>query len=146
MVLNEAGTIVDKVWQSTASVRSCVALDEYVVMPNHLHGIIILIERWLQKDDGSPGVEEGATQRAWATHRVAPTGPGSGSIGAIVGQFKSLATKRVNQFSGTPGCPLWQRNYFEHLIRSAGELERIRNYIRSNPANWHQDEDNPVFL
>ena len=61
MVLNEAGTIVDKVWQSTASVRPCVALDEYVVMPNHLHGIIILTERRLQKDDGFLGVEEGAT-------------------------------------------------------------------------------------
>jgi putative transposase len=78
-----------------------------------------------------------------ATHRVAPTLI-SGSVGAIVGQFKSTVTKRINEIRNTPGRPVWQRNYYEHIIRDEGDLNRIREYIINNPARWAEDENNPI--
>jgi REP element-mobilizing transposase RayT len=68
-----------------------------------------------------------------ATHRVAPT-MAAGSLGAIIGQFKSVTTKRINQTRNTPGAPVWQRNYYEHIIRNDSDLHAIRQYISSNPA------------
>lgn len=69
-------------------------------------------------------------------------GPTSGSIGAIIGQFKSVVTKRINEMRGTPGFPLWQRNYYEHVIRNENELNKIREYILSNPQQWALDREN----
>ncbi|MGQ9494263.1 MAG: transposase [Anaerolineae bacterium] len=63
--------------------------------------------------------------------------------GKIVRQFKTFSARRINDLRGTPGIPLWQRNYYEHIIRNNGELDRIRQYIHDNPANWTEDEDNP---
>jgi REP element-mobilizing transposase RayT len=147
MRLNELGGIVDKEWVQTAVVRSNVELDVYIVMPNHFHGIIILND------------PVGATRRVAhdmtiddmanntrATHRVAPTTLQSGSIGAILGQFKSIAAKTINQTRNTLGMPLWQRNYFERVIRNENELHAIRQYIINNPLQWDMDENNPVNL
>ena len=74
---------------------------------------------------------------------VAPTGPPTKSLGAMIAGFKSAATTRINQFRGTPGAPVWQRNYYEHIIRHADSLARIRWYIEHNPAHWNDDTDNP---
>ncbi len=100
-------------------------------------------------------VPVGATRRVAPT-RVAPTttspspssphGPTPGSIGAIIGQFKSITTKRINALRGTPGAPVWQRNYYEHIIRNAAEWQRIRQYIQDNPARWEADGENPANL
>ena len=128
MVLNEYGQIVWKEWFRTAQVRSNVALfeDEFIVMPNHIHGIIWIVE---------------------ATRRVAPTdgprGPLSGSLGAIIAQYKSIVTKRINAVRGTPGASVWQRNYYEHIIRTERALDAIRRYIAENPLRWHLDRYNP---
>lgn len=116
-----------------------VSLDEYVIMPNHIHGILVLRER------------VGATRRrcrAILPARVAPTdlrhhGPIPGTLGAIIGQFKSAATKRVNVLRGAPHTPLWQRNFHEHIIRGDKDLTRIRDYIASNPPRWSLDEETP---
>ena len=72
-----------------------------------------------------------------------PTGPSSASLGAIIGQFKSLAAKRINERRGTPGLPVWQRNYYEHVLRE-GELDHIREYIQNNPVQWELDSENPA--
>ncbi|MDP9373729.1 MAG: transposase, partial [Chloroflexota bacterium] len=91
----------------------------------------------------------GGRAEAWdrATHRVAPTdmprGPASGSLGAILAQFKSVTTKRVNQLRGTPGTPLWQRNYFDKIVWDERSLNHFRDYIEANPFQWALDEDNP---
>jgi REP element-mobilizing transposase RayT len=66
-------------------------------------------------------------------------------LGAIVGSFKSAVTKWVNENRATPGAPVWQRNYYEHVIRDEGDLERIREYIATNPLRWEMDEENPDF-
>ncbi len=145
MQLNALGEIVREEWFRTADVRPNVVLyrDEFVVMPNHVHGII-----WIVEDDGAAVV--GATRRVAPTTRVAPTapphGPVSGSVGAIIGQFKSAVTKRINAQRGTPGAPLWQRNYYEHIIRDEESLNRIRQYILDNPRRWAYDRNNPAAV
>ncbi len=69
--------------------------------------------------------------------------PPSGSLGAIVGNLKSITSRRINRLRGTPGIPFWQRNYWEHVIRNEASLQRIREYIRANPARWAKDQLHP---
>jgi len=128
MVLNEWGQIVRDEWERTAFVRPNVELGEYVVMPNHFHGILVFM-------DNAVG----------ATRRVAPTKTTlqSGSLGAVMAQFKSIVTKRVNGLQNVTGRPVWQRNYYEHIIRDDREMDRIHRYIESNPSLWAEDDENP---
>ncbi len=65
-----------------------------------------------------------------------------GALGAIIGSFKSAVTKRINELCDTRGAPVWQRNYYEHIIRNEKDLDRIRKYIDANPSNWMQDDEN----
>jgi putative transposase len=132
--------IVHDEWLRTAVVRPYIQLDEFTCMPNHIHGIIHIVEPC--RGEAMPRPDLALNKRA--THRVAPTRDmRSDSLGAIIGQFKSVTTKRINQLRGTTGLPAWQRNYYEHIIRREDELHRIRQYIRDNPLNWDTDEENP---
>ncbi len=70
-----------------------------------------------------------------------PNGTDPGSLGAIIQNFKSISTRRVNVLRNTPGTPLWQRNYYDRIIRDAEELDHIRQYILSNPAMWEMDQE-----
>ena len=127
MRLNEAGRVVADEWINTAEIRDEIELDEWVVMPNHFHGILV--------------ITVGRGDR-----RVAPTGPQPRSIGAVMAGFKSAATKRINELRQTPGMKLWQRNYWEHIVRNEPELNRIREYIHNNPAQWVLDKLHPSSL
>jgi REP element-mobilizing transposase RayT len=129
--LNEWGTIVEKELLKTPALRSNVLLDEYVVMPNHLHGIIVIMDHC-----------RGVLQYAPTRRLRSP----SQTIGAIVRGFKSATTKRINEMRAAPGMPVWQRNYYEHIIRNENELNEIREYIVGNPIKWAEDENNPVNL
>ena len=130
MVLNDYGAIVWEEWQRTAIVRANIELDAFVVMPNHVHGIIVIVD-----NDSTVG----ATRRVAPTN-TRPTGPKAGSLGAIVGQFKSVATKRIRQLSHVNvDIPIWQRNYYEHIIRNEKSFNDIRAYIANNPAKWAED-------
>ena len=135
MILNEYGAIVQNEWIKTAEIRDEIELDEFVVMPNHFHGIVLIIGR------------RGDRPVAPTINRpVDPTttpGPQPKSIGSLIAGFKSAATKRVNEMRNTPGAKLWQRNYYEHIIRNENELHRIREYIRNNPMKWTVDRENP---
>ena len=129
--LSPIGIIVRDEWIRTELVCPYVPLGEYVIMPNHLHGIIILNEReqpWISLDQGFPNKLK------------APRGPAQGSLGAIIGQFKSVSTKRVNQFRSSPGRKLWQRNYFDRIIRNEVELVKLRKFIYENPFRWINSE------
>jgi REP element-mobilizing transposase RayT len=135
MQLNSHGQIVREEWFKTAAISSFVRLEqaEFVIMPNHIHGIL-----WFE-DNFVVG----------ATCQVAPTshrknGPQVGSLGYVIGQFKSITTRRINAMSGAPGVPLWQRNYYEHIIRTESELSCIRQYILANPHQWYIDQENPI--
>ncbi len=110
MELSLAGFLVRDEWFRTGVVRPSVRLreDEFVVMPDHIHGII-----WLDDQIGAPAL-----------------------LGNVIGQFKSNATKRTNDALQSPGQQRWQRGYYEHVIRSVRDLIRIREYIRDNPRRW----------
>jgi REP element-mobilizing transposase RayT len=71
-----------------------------------------------------------------------PAGAPSGSLGAIIGNYKSVTTRRINQIRKAPGIMVWQRNYYEHIIRTERALKAIRKYIINNPARWHLDKYN----
>jgi putative transposase len=123
MQLNETGRIVASCWNEIPQHFSTIILDEWVIMPNHIHGIVIIT------DESS----------AEAT-RASPIRP---ALGVVVGPFKSAATKRVNEWRRARGSPLWQRNYYEHVIRDEADLTRIRQYIADNPIRWADDPENP---
>jgi putative transposase len=71
-----------------------------------------------------------------------PSGATSGFLGAVIGSFKSVTTRRVHRIRKTPGMPVWQRNYYEHIVRTERALNAIREYITDNPARWRLDRDN----
>jgi putative transposase len=123
MVLNTLGCVVDECWGWLANQYPYVKLDSYVIMPNHLHGIMIITD-----DDGRSG------------SRTAPTK--HKPLGRLIGAFKTVSTKKINRVMQTPGATYWQRNYWEHIIRSERALNNIRTYIATNPANWHRDRYN----
>jgi len=125
--LNNWGRVVESEWRQTAILRPYVTLDVYVVMPNHFHAIFFLSR-------------DRATQRVAPTEEKPSTGPKSASVGAIVGQFKAQVTKRINALWGPAIEPIWQRNYYEHIIRDEDDLNRIREYIEYNPVRWLEDE------
>ena len=120
-----------------------VGLDSFVVMPNHIHGIVLLTNRIGESNEGVTGsvddipVEsEGIVDQRRATTRVAPTNP---SLAAVVGAFKSRTAGEYIRRRKTLGWApfsgkLWQRNYYEHVIRDDDALNRIREYIAENPA------------
>ncbi len=142
MVINSYGKVVGEEWFKSARIRSEIELfaDEFVVMPNHIHGII-----WIVKDP-TVGATRGivrATRRVALTSVSRPCGPKPGSIGAIIGQYKSAVTKRINQIRETHGEPIWQRNYHDRIIRDETELVNIRAYIADNPRRWSEDRYHP---
>ena len=129
MRLNHAGELVAEEWIKTAAIRHEIELDEWVVMPNHVHGILVIT-------DGS-GTGD---RRCGGDRPVAPTGPQPRSIGAVMAGFKSAVTRRINELRQMPGAKIWQRNYWEHIVRNESELNRIREYNRNNPARWECDK------
>jgi putative transposase len=130
MRLNGWGKIVQEEWLRTETVRPNVKLDAFIIMPNHLHGIIHL-------------TNVGATRRVAPTGKEKICGPKMGSLGAILGQFKSVTAKRIKASRRNSGVSVWQRNYYEHVIRNENELHLIREYILNNPAKWAFDKENP---
>lgn len=146
MRLSAVGQAVAEEWLQTAIVRPNVELDAFVIMPNHVHGIIVITHR----SNGDVGAQRAAplqsTDLVALKDNSSPQQPHvtSGSLGAIVRAFKSASTRRVNLLHDTPGAPLWQRNYYEHVIRDDGDLNRIREYVTHNPQMWETDAENPA--
>ena len=157
MRLNEYGEIVQKEWFRSAEIRREIVLfsDEFVVMPNHIHGIVRIVES-PNAHVGATGPTAGATDATvgatdatagatdatvGATGRSPLQGPAKRSLASFVAGFKSAVTKRINDRRGTPGATVWQRNYYEHIIRHAESLNRIRAYILDNPLQWHLDHE-----
>jgi len=104
-----------------------VFCDAYVIMPNHLHAILVI-----SRETGCRGGS-----------RTAPTEGTIKPLGRLIGAFKTVSTKRINEMNNTPGRTFWQRNYYEHVIRGGDDHERIKKYIQGNPMNWPQDDENP---
>jgi putative transposase len=127
MELNDAGRIVESEWMKTNEIRREIELDAFVVMPNHIHGIVTI-------SVGANGHSPLPTRR---------NGMGKQTISSFVAGFKSTVTKQINEMRQMPGAPVWQRNYYEHIIRDSESLGRIRKYIADNPVKWGYDKNNP---
>jgi putative transposase len=120
-------TIAEEAWLWLADQYEFVQLDEYVVMPNHLHGIVVIRD-----------ARRGGSRTAPTAYIQKPK-----PLGRLVAAFKTVSTKHINTIRGTPGLPAWQRNYYEHVIRDEEDLNRVRQYVIDNPARWGDDPENP---
>lgn len=154
MILNEAGNMIVTEWLALKSRFPNIELYEYIVMPNHFHGILGIVENTVgtslagvqNNEDGQPqGIAPtglpptGLPQTGLPQTELAPT------VGNIIGAFKSITSveyirgiesKNWEQFNKR----LWQRNYWEHIIRNDDSFDRISEYIKNNPRKWHEDK------
>ncbi len=124
MVLNYYGKIVFDEWERTFQIRSNVIWDEFVVMPNHFHAVVHIAGKPCNARTLLHGVRTGK----WK----------SGVLGAIMGQFKQQVTKKIRR-NGVPGFN-WLNRFYDHIVRDEEDLNRIREYIRNNPAKWGRDK------
>ena len=124
MILGTPGQIVLKAWVELPEHYANVRLDAFVVMPNHVHGIIVL---------SCDSVEAGLKPAATVRH----------ALPEVVRALKTFSSRRINAWRQTPDKSVWQRNYYEHVIRNDHDLERIREYIVTNPMKWALDGENP---
>ena len=132
MRLNDTGRLIAEVWRWLASQYPYVDLDEYIIMPNHLHGLIGIT------DNGGRGGSRAAPAGV-ALRRIKP-------LGRLIGAFKTVSTKQVNRAQGAASKVLWQRNYYERVIRNERELAGAREYILNNPLHWDLDKENPTTV
>jgi putative transposase len=131
--LNSYGEIAQDEWFRSATLRPLIKLfdDEFIVMPNHIHGIIHIVE-------SSPNSRGAALLRPYYKHKILPD-----SLGALVRAYKSSVTYRINQLRGDTNPPIWQRNYYDHIIRNDAEYQNIWDYIETNPDHWRGDQFDP---
>ena len=132
MVLNARGKIVWECWYEISKHFPHVELGAFVVMPNHVHGIIEIIN----VDNGRGTIYRAPTQEEFQK-------PVKGSLPTIMRTFKAAVTRRVGRELNETG--IWQRNYYEHVIRNQQDWERIHNYILANSVNWDGDKENPAW-
>ena len=123
MRLNRTGQLIMDAWEWIPTRYSYVKLDTYILMPNHLHGIIVITEE-----------NAGRAKTSFSSKKP---------LGRLIGAFKTVSTKRVNLLQNTPGQTLWQRGFYDRVIRNHRELERVREYIVHNPSRWELDPEKP---
>ena len=143
MKLNLYGLVAKQQWEKLPKRFSHIELNAFVVMPNHVHGILVITDR--------RGTAESATDSLEESSRRAPTqerfqNPVKGSIPTVVRAYKAAVAYRINLMRRTDGVPVWQRNYYEHVVRDEKEWDRIQRYIEANPLNWSKDDENPSNL
>ena len=127
MKLNKYGHIVEKELLKSNIIRKEICINNYVIMPNHLHIIVSIV-----------GADGRSPLQQHTTFRMKPK-----SLSSFMSGFKSTVTKQINILHKTPGTPFWQRNYYEHIIRNEKKLSKIREYIINNPLKWLLDRENP---
>jgi REP element-mobilizing transposase RayT len=141
MYLNGWGEIAHSAWFESTQIRQEIKMDKFIVMPNHLHGIVFINRDTMGATRRSPLQNDGSPSPKG--RRFSP-GPARRSLGSLISGFKSSVTRRINEMHGKPGMTVWQRNYYEHVIRNEEELNSIRQYIIDNPKQWELDRENPV--
>ncbi len=142
MVLNEWGKVVAEELIRSVDVRSEIELDKWIIMPNHVHIIVVIIAAQGLAPESDPNTTNNMAH-SHAPLRAKPEFKRqSRSIGSFIVGFKSITTKCINIQRNTPGISLWQRNYYEHIIRDERELNKIRRYSINNPPQWEYDREN----
>ncbi|OZH51711.1 transposase [Hydrocoleum sp. CS-953] len=146
MQLNQLGEVVAEEWERSAQMRQEIELDYSVIMPNHLHGIVII------NNVGANGhfvpQHETPLHGHFVPQHETPLRMKPRSISSLMAGFKSAVTKRINRipYHGeqlTTPVPVWQRNYYEHIIRNETSLNQLRQYIIENPLKWEIDQLHP---
>lgn len=163
MVCNELGGIILKEFLRIPERFSNTALDCFVVMPNHVHFVLSVGAVHSTNHPSYPGGYDLSVSLGDEPPINFDNIQSDAQTGAIrelplrekrrkmllskmVGYFKMNSAKKINVIRQSPGCPIWQRNYFERIIRDENELQRIQEYILQNPLNWSQDEENPNII
>jgi REP element-mobilizing transposase RayT len=140
MQLNQYGSIVAQTYQWLSQRYPYVCLDEWIIMPNHLHGIMVLTDTPCRGDSRTAPTSTVPIQNiSTSSNHVSKTK----LLGRLIAGFKSASTKQINILRNAPGTPIWQRNYYEHIIRNQTALDRIREYIINNPISWKIDQLHP---
>jgi REP element-mobilizing transposase RayT len=140
MKLSKFGLVATQQWEKLPKRFRNIELGAFVIMPNHMHGIIVIM--------AGRGTAENLQSLDGESTRRAPTQeqfqkPVKGSIPTIVRSYKSAVSYRINLIRDTQDIPVWQRNYYEHVIRDDKDLQKKTDYINANPLLWYQDEENP---
>ncbi len=151
--LTPVGEIAQEQWLKIPAHFSNVLLDEFVIMPNHLHGILVITERdihtgkgkafdfWLKQkyfNKNNDSTEHNYLSNHGSNALPIRAGSNPGSIPAVVQNFKSITSRRINKLLETPGSTIWHRNYYEHVIRDDKDYARIVEYMRENPKKWEK--------
>ena len=147
MGLNEIGCIVAKCYQEIPNIFPNAKLDEWQIMPNHMHGILVIDNEMLRKNHSSSPVEtrRGASLRGTETPKYNRFGPLiPNSLSSMINHFKGAVTKWCRK-NGYPDFA-WQPLFYDHIIRTENDLNRIRQYIIDNPFNWERDRNKPKNL
>ena len=158
MKLNTNGEIARGSWLSIPRHFQNVELDEFVIMPNHLHGIILIVNNaeveFSEVEGEALAILNDQNQQNLSRQCFAPTvntgetikinGTKPQSLAAIIQNYKSVSTRQINRINKAQGSVIWQRNYYEHIIRDEEALNNIRQYIFNNPINWVEDKENPA--
>jgi len=129
------GKIVAAGWQELPDHYPSLEPDSMVVMPNHIYAIVFL-----------PGPVGAGLRPAPTPHEGSSEGRGEGrrvTFSEVLRAFKSHSARRINIVRGTPGAPVWQRGFYEHVVRNEADLDRIRRYIEGSPQRWAEDDENP---
>ncbi len=137
MFENRFGKIVRRSWRELPNHYPYLVLDSFIVMPNHIHGIIVL------KDSYKGGSFYNVNSNA-DDGQTRPYGFTGHGLPEIVRAFKSFSARRINQIRHMPGVVVWQRNYYERIIRDEKEWDQTRLYIIENPHQWVDDPENPL--
>lgn len=142
MKLNEFGEVVKTEWTRSLDVRREIKCDTYVIMPNHIHAIVV-IDQFVGANGGLPLDKsiyfDNINKKDWGERANchSPLHMKPRSLSSFVAGFKSSVSRKL-------GFSVWQRNYFDHIIKYKKELNNIRHYIENNPADWEKDEYNPA--
>ncbi|HMB23328.1 MAG: transposase [Chloroflexota bacterium] len=140
MRLNKFGLVTKEQWEKLPKRFPNIELGAFVIMPNHMHGIIVITDgRGTAENPSNLGSE--ATRRAPTREQFQK--PVKGSIPTIVRSYKSAVSYRINLMRGIQDVPVWQRNYYEHIIRNDRDLQNKTDYIEANPMLWAEDHENP---
>jgi REP element-mobilizing transposase RayT len=134
MTLNQLGVVVESEWVKSASLRSEIQSDFFQIMPNHIHAVVHIQKGRVVNQDMNP---VGANGRSPLQMRPR-------SLSSLMAGFKSSVTTRINRLRNTPGLAVWQRGFYDRIVRDTADLNRIREYIENNPAKWQEDQENPT--
>lgn len=149
MILSELGKIVLEEWLKTPSIRRNVKLDFFIIMPNHIHAIVIITEQLASIINHAINIQPAGcvgdcvgvdcNQPLQNIHQY---GPQSNNLFAIVRGFKGAVAKRFNEIHQSYGVKIWQRGFYDHIIRGEKDMYNIQGYILGNPSKWQADLEN----